>query len=1164
MTSRKFFIAIFSAVVLAETAHATLYWYADTNRGTAVFPILDKSPSTATITVAPDPLGMFGSVYKYYLPDETNGYGKERCESSGTETPTGEFRPSYNTEYYIGWRAMWNPMPINPGWVALFQMHGYGVSGQGAPLVLRCINGDGNIYMQNNPNGVNVDFWHTKFYTNVWQNFVIHVFLSTNPAVGYTEIWYNGVLQTNINGTTRWYGPTWDNVDGVWSDSYNKLKWGCYRSGAMDGKGYAIAYMSNAKVGSTYADVDPSGGGDFSITTTPASQTVAPGGSANFTNIINALDGFSTNVNLTVSGLPTGATANFNPATVTNSGNSTLTISTSGSTPIGSHPISIIGTGGTLAHTNTVTLMVSGFMLSATPSAQTVVAGAGTNFTVTVTTNSAFTGNVALGISGSPSDATAMFSPANLSQSGASTLTIQTTTNDASGNYPLTIGGTNGSLVLSASVMLTINGAVANPGVLFWTQGGANANWSTILNWTNPAAGGNGPPGTANSLVFTNSGAVSGPALTSPGSGIVVPANISSTVNGSFSVINLTNFANAINTSPNYQNLAIAGGATLTVGNNLIVGGYGAYDFGANNVVNMSISGAGATLMVTNGILAVCQGSGSTGAHDATLDLSGLDNLVMNASAIKMGVENVTRSGGVLYLAKTNNLTLTNAGYGNADGSGSPYSGSPAMTIGHNKSATGNGAQLYLGISNSIAVDYVAVGRGDANDLMEFNPAFLSQNPSVTIQGLSGDGSPVGVYIVGDDSPGEGSSGSATNDFSGGTVNATINYLCVGRGRQGANDTTTASGYLTFDNGRISANAVVIGFMYPSGSNSVVNGTINVNGNATLTAISNIVLAVRATTGGSGPVQGTLNVNSGTVEATNIFGSGGTSTINLNSGTMDLQPVWATTFGAISNISTLNIGGNGSNSVALLADVSQIVTPNAINIASNGIISGNTIFSAPDLIDGGTLSPGDDSAGAMTNSGAITFAAGGSYVVTVDDAAGGPVLGWSFLQAGGAVNVTAASANPFTIAVGTAGNPADNFNSSSNYDWVIATGSSIANFATNDFVIDSSQFQNALGGGYFYLHTGDNSLVLSFTNSSPPAPNPVSINISAGGTNFIFSGTNGNAGAPYYVLSSTNLNLPFSNWTAIATNNFDTNGNFIFTNPADPSTPQTFYMLQLQ
>ncbi|MDE3100176.1 MAG: RICIN domain-containing protein [Verrucomicrobiota bacterium] len=268
------------------SAQATLYWDANTANGTKVFEGLDLSPSTSTVKVVNDPLGQFGSVYQYHLTD-TFTSGKERCESSGTVQNGVTFRVSYNTAYYIGWRAMWNPMPINGSWVALFQMHGYGVSGQGAPLVLRTENGDGNLYLQANANGINQDIWHGQFKLGVWQGFVLHVFLSTNWSQGYVELWVNGVQQTFYNGQTRWYGPTWDNVDGKWQDSYNKLKWGCYRSGSLDGTGDAYAYMSAGKVGSAYSDVDPGIGG---------------GGGGGGLSGINQLQNEASGMALTVSG----------------------------------------------------------------------------------------------------------------------------------------------------------------------------------------------------------------------------------------------------------------------------------------------------------------------------------------------------------------------------------------------------------------------------------------------------------------------------------------------------------------------------------------------------------------------------------------------------------------------------------------------------------------------------------------------------------------------------------------------------------------------------------------------------------------------------------------------------------------------------------------------
>jgi hypothetical protein len=87
--------------------------------------------------------------------------------------------------------------------------------------VLRSVNGDGNLYMQNGVNGANVNFWHTPLRLGVWNEFVVHVHLEKD-LTGWVELWYDGQQQTSINGKTRYYGSTWDNLSG----SYNLFKWG--------------------------------------------------------------------------------------------------------------------------------------------------------------------------------------------------------------------------------------------------------------------------------------------------------------------------------------------------------------------------------------------------------------------------------------------------------------------------------------------------------------------------------------------------------------------------------------------------------------------------------------------------------------------------------------------------------------------------------------------------------------------------------------------------------------------------------------------------------------------------------------------------------------------------------------------------------------------------
>jgi len=67
----------------------------------------------------------------------------------------------------------------------------------------------------------------------------------------------------------------------------------------------------------------------------PKHADVIVGNATTYTASVGALNGFGGTVTLSASGLPTGATASFQPATVTGAGSSTLTVTTAGSTPVG-------------------------------------------------------------------------------------------------------------------------------------------------------------------------------------------------------------------------------------------------------------------------------------------------------------------------------------------------------------------------------------------------------------------------------------------------------------------------------------------------------------------------------------------------------------------------------------------------------------------------------------------------------------------------------------------------------------------------------------------------------------------------------------------------------------------------------------------------------------
>ena len=196
---------------------------------------------------------------------------------------------------------------------------------------------------------------------------------------------------------------------------------------------------------------------DFSIAATPASQSVTAGSSATYTTTITATGGFAGAVGLSVSGLPAGATATFNPASITGSGSSTLTVATSPTTPFGSYTLTITGTSGSLTHSATVTLSVTGvnpdFTISAAPASQTIARRSTATYTVTIGSLNGFAGTVGLSVTGLPSQATATFNPTSVTGSGSSTLTI---TAKRTGTSTLTITGTSGSLTHSTTVTLVV------------------------------------------------------------------------------------------------------------------------------------------------------------------------------------------------------------------------------------------------------------------------------------------------------------------------------------------------------------------------------------------------------------------------------------------------------------------------------------------------------------------------------------------------------------------------------------------------------------------------------------------------------------------------------------------------------------------------------------
>lgn len=206
---------------------------------------------------------------------------------------------------------------------------------------------------------------------------------------------------------------------------------------------------------------------DFTIAASPTSLSITLGGSGTSTITVTSLNGFNSEVGLTISGLPADTTGTFNPASITpapdGSATSTLTINVGASTALGTYSLTVIGTGGTLSHNTTIELTVAAaqdFSISASPSSLTIIQGESGNSTITVGSLNGFNSAVDLTVSGLPADTTATFNLASVTPpsggSATSTLTINVGSSTANGTYSITIMGKSGTLAHNVTIALTV------------------------------------------------------------------------------------------------------------------------------------------------------------------------------------------------------------------------------------------------------------------------------------------------------------------------------------------------------------------------------------------------------------------------------------------------------------------------------------------------------------------------------------------------------------------------------------------------------------------------------------------------------------------------------------------------------------------------------------
>jgi hypothetical protein len=202
----------------------------------------------------------------------------------------------------------------------------------------------------------------------------------------------------------------------------------------------------------------------FSLSATPSSRTVTQGQSTTFAVTLTGQNGYAGAGGYWITGLPANTSAAFDPTSFGGgSGTTTLTVTTTANTPVGSFPVTIHAgdASGTPTQSTIVSLVVNAvpvpdFTMSVAPSNRNVKRGKSTTFTATVTPSGGFDETVSFSVAGCPASTSCTFAPSSVPGGGSSTLNVATTGSTPRGTVTLTVTGTSASKTRSAVVTLRV------------------------------------------------------------------------------------------------------------------------------------------------------------------------------------------------------------------------------------------------------------------------------------------------------------------------------------------------------------------------------------------------------------------------------------------------------------------------------------------------------------------------------------------------------------------------------------------------------------------------------------------------------------------------------------------------------------------------------------
>lgn len=342
----------------------------------------------------------------------------------------------------------------------------------------------------------------------------------------------------------------------------------------------------------------------------------------------------------------------------------------------------------------------------------------------------------------------------------------------------------------------------------------------------------------------------------------------------------------------------------------------------------------------------------------------------------------------------------------------------------------------------------------------------------------------------------------------------------------------------------------------PALDNLTLNGGTGVNGSGVLDlngfseTLSNLTISSTGpnygyVTNSAGGTTGTLTLGYGDNTETLYYGtiadnpaSGGTVALTkIGAGMLALAINAPYSGDTTISDGTLLLEGNGalpdSAEIIVASNSTFDVSGVAFDLATNQVLAGGGTVNGSMQADG-TIAP----AGTLTFNGNLTF--DGNLAFTVDT---------SLAQSNDVVSVI--GGGPDNTGTGTL--------TVNNLGPALVAGQTFYLF--NQPVQNGGSLTIIPPPGVVLTNNLEVDGSVTVVSVHPVLP-PQITGISLSGASLVITGTNGLAGEPYNVLTTTNLALPLSQWTVLPTATFSA-GSFSLTNTVNTVTPQSFYILRV-